>query len=425
MNATSLSAAIAIVALLLMTLTGIPVQTLEAAQGQANLTPIRTVHESLKDDSIATIQGEVVRQVKKDEFIVRDNSGDILVDVDRKKHFGVAVGQTITVRGTVDIGLFREKVLKAIDVKIEDTLSTTTSDPTERVDIKPIAEAYLQAKDGDIVTVAGRIVRRLDQREFIIRDQSGEIVVDARYGRFHNLPLNVGQAIVVTGEVDIYWGGPWREIESHSIQIQEIVPENPIPATFVAMPVGDVRQNAKAGDMVTIVGTIVRRIDSDDFLFQDDTGTIIVSADPRLFSHHGLRSGSAYTVTGRVDIGFGGKIEIVAMIVTALLPTKETTPEVVDLPPEIPISSVYYERIDGDIVTIAGSIARTIDSEDLVLQDDTGSIVVDVDRNKMEVLDLTPGKFLIVQGVVRVDANSGREIEARKIMVRKRPTNVP
>jgi uncharacterized protein YdeI (BOF family) len=425
MSVTSLPTTIATGLLLFATLTGTSFRHLEAAHGQPGLTPIRTVHKAHKDDDVVTVKGEVVRQLKKDEFIVRDDTGDILVDVERERHFGVSVGQTIVVRGTVDIGLFREKALKAIDVRIEDTSSTTTGDPTARADVKPIAEAYLESEDGDIVTVVGRIVRRLNQREFIIRDRSGEIVVDAHYGRFHNLPLNVAQGIVVTGEVDIYWGGPWREIEAHNIQMQEKMPESPLPASFAAVPIGDVRERAKAGDTVTIAGTIVRRVDSDDFLFQDDSGDIIVSADPRFFSHHGLRTGNAYTVTGRVDRGLGGRIEIVAMIVTALLPAKETAAPVVDSPPEIPISSVYYERTHGDIVTIAGSIVRVIDSKDLVLQDDTGSIVVDVDKDKSEVLDLSLGKFLIVRGTVKVNTSGGREIDARKVMVRKRPDEVP
>jgi len=384
-----------------------------------SLTPIADVFR-YKDDTVVVIRGEVVRQLKEDEFVVRDNSGEVVVDVQKKKHFGVGVGQTITVRGVVDIGLFRAKVVKASDVQIEKTADTTSADPTKRADLRSIRLAYLASKDGDIVTVAGRIVRRLDQREFIIRDRTGEILVDALFGKFHNVPLTVGQDIIVTGEVDIYWGGPWREIEAHNIQVQKEISEPAPPAQLEVIPISQIRENSSNDDVVVIQGSIIRQVDSNDFLFQDDTGDIIVKVDPRLFSHHGLTAGRTYTVTGRVKKGPFDEIKVVALIITALQVTEEKAPPTEEGPPEIPIASVYYESLDGDVVTVAGSVIRPIGDGDFIMQDDTGSIVIDVEQAEHKALELSPGKFVIVTGRVNAKPEVGNEIVAQRILARKR-----
>ena len=103
------------------------------------------------------------------------------------------------------------------------------------------------SKKGDFVTVSGRIVRRLDRREIIIRDKSGEIIVDAEFGKFHSIPLNVGQDIIVNGKVDIYWGGPWREIEARTIQVQEKIPEPLTPPQLTVIKIADVREESEDG----------------------------------------------------------------------------------------------------------------------------------------------------------------------------------
>src|SRR3989304_9437931 len=128
------------------TLFSLFLQSFAVAQPWADVgTPINQVF-SYKDDTVLDIRGTVVKQVKEDEFLVRDRSGEIIVDVERERHFGVAVGQEITIRGEVDIGLFREKILKAVDVFIGDTTETTSSGPAKRTDLPPIRSVYLSAK---------------------------------------------------------------------------------------------------------------------------------------------------------------------------------------------------------------------------------------------------------------------------------------
>jgi uncharacterized protein YdeI (BOF family) len=81
---------------------------------------------------------------------------------------------------------------------------------------------------------------------------------------------------------------------------------------------------------------------------------------------------------------------------------------------------VYYERYDGDIVTLAGSVARLIGDTDLLLQDDTGTIIVGADDPKFRAMNLKVGLFLVVTGKVLVLAEGGRELHASRILVRQR-----
>jgi uncharacterized protein (TIGR00156 family) len=385
-------------------------------------TPISSVFQ-MPDDAMVVIRGEVVRQIEEDEYIVRDNSGSIVIDVDddRKDLFGIGVGQIVSVRGIVDIGLFRAKNIQAREVEISNPEVTTSPDPSARRDIRSIWEVYTAHTDGEIVTVAGTIVRRLDEREFIIRDRSGEIIVDAQYHRFHELPLNVGSKLIVTGELDIYWGGPWREVEAHNITLQEELAEVVLPNQLVATPIAEVLSAAKEGEMVTVSGVISRRLDQDDFLFTDTTGDILVKADQRIFSHHGLAEGRKYLVTGKIKRNLDGTIELIAILITADMSTPPPAAPNLDIGcNEVPISSVFYDTVEGQVVCIAGTIIRILGPGELLVQDDSGGIVVHYPPDKYQSLNLKVGSFIIVSGIIHAPEVGGTDIHAENIFLRQR-----
>lgn len=397
----------------------IPVPAL--GQLPVGASPIAAIRRSMSDHTPVTIQGRVIRQVKMDEFIVSDNTGQILIDVERGSDFGVAVGQTIWVQGEVDTSPFSATKVNANSIRLINNPSLPTGNVSERGDLVFIRSAYLNAADGDIVTVHGRIVRRLDQREFIIRDETGDIIVDADFESFSNVPLTVGQDIIVNGEVDIYWGGPWREIEAHNIQVPQTPPPPRTPPVLEVIPIADVHSTGRDTEIVTIKGSVARQIDLDDYLFQDDTGSIVVDADPKLFSHFALREGLTYTVTGRLDRDEDNRFEVVALLITELPLETRPVQSADDLPPEIPISSVYYDMEGHEIVTVAGSVIRRVDRDDFVLQDDTGVIVVSLEAGKFENLQLGVGKFLVVMGEVQGSRGAITGINARRVLIRARP----
>lgn len=385
---------------------------------------IRSANETKTDNLPATIEGRVMRQIKQDEFILQDDTGSILVDVEREIHFGIRVGQRIRTSGRIDINLFGSRAFKASHITIlEDVDNLPVVDPAMRSNVRYIRNVYMSGKDGETVTVAGRIVRRVDKREIIIRDEDGgEILVDAPFHQFGNLPLNVGQEILVTGELDVYWGGPWLEVEAHQIEMvkEKVVRPEP-PVTVVVIPISEVLLQAKEGDFVTVTGTILRRVDLDEYVLQDDTGTILIDADRRRFSHHGLAEGGLYTITGRVAIGGDGAKDLHALIITAQRGRVVEEIKVLDMEAEIPIGNVYFQKAAGERVTVAGSIIRQVPPNDFLLQDDTGSIVINVPEGKFEKLDLSVGRFVIVKGAVDAVEGTVNEIDADDVSVRKRP----
>lgn len=383
--------------------------------------PINSIFSIAKDDDIVVITGKVVRQVKEDEFLVRDNTGQVLVDVERERHFGVAIGQTITLRGKVDWEPFSAKEVKAIDVQVLENPSQQGTNPAARADVVSIQTVNTRSKDGEIVTVAGRIVRRVDSDEFMLRDESGEIKVDADFKRFHNMPLSVGQSIIVTGEVDLHWLDSGKDIEAQSIQIQQLPPPPPpqAPTEYVVLPIRDIHERGQNGDLVTFTARLENQIDVDEFLFKDDTASIVVNVDPQHFSQIPLSAGKSYTVTGSIKKTFDDQAEIEARIITQML--ESHPPSAPGSSPEIPISSVYYDCSHGQVVTIAGTIIRHLPPDDLVVQDDTGAIVADLPAEKFKTLDLSVGKFVIIHGAVDKKPDGRDEIDASQILVRGRP----
>jgi uncharacterized protein (TIGR00156 family) len=393
-------------------------------QGQeafAQTIPIRTVYQR-KDDDVVTIVGRVSRQLSEDRFLVRDDSGEIVVDVERERQFGVTVGQTIKVQGKVDIALFHPKKIFASSVEIMDNPTTTSGVPFAQADVVAIRNVCLSSKDREIVTVAGRIVRRIDSDEFILRDDSGEIKVDADYGRFGEMPLTAGQKIIVTGEVDVHWTDAGKDIEAQNIQVQQVLPPTP-PVQVTVIPIAEVLSDSEDGDLVTISGMILQKVGVDNYIFQDETGTMSVNANHERFAHHGLRSGYPYTVTGYLKRNAEGEAEIEALLITEMPRPKEASPTLDETEPEIPISSVYYSGAPGEIVTVAGSIVRQLPPQDLLVQDETASIVVELSAKKFEGLDLSVGQFVIITGTVKSMGDAGNQIEASRVLIRKRSSD--
>ncbi len=390
----------------------------------SKMVPISTVHKITKDHDVVVIRGVVSRQVGNNKFILRDDSGSIEVDFARLKTLGVNTGQNLTVRGEVHKYLTRARRIEATEAVPNDIPSIQQPPVTPPPNLIPIWQAYFRASDGEIVTVGGKIIRRLESGEFILRDDSGEILVDHRFKTGGLTALNIGQSVIVTGEVDLYWGGPWREIEPRTIQPLQTPPPPPaIPTQLVVIPITDVLSKQLNGQIVTVKGELIQQLDEDEYLMSDDTGQIVIMANPRLFSHLGLRIGRNYTVTGKVQTNPQGEIEILAMVITALPiePRKDEVEIPVEHMVEIPISNVYYDYPSGAEVTISGSIIRMLGETGFVLQDNTGAIVVDHEAGRYKSLDLSIGRFLIVTGLVKGNTGNDKSIQATRVLVRERP----
>lgn len=69
-------------------------------------TAVKTVAEALKasDDTPAILEGQILKQVGKSEFIFKDSTGEIQIDVSRRAWNGQTISpqDTIQIRGKVD-----------------------------------------------------------------------------------------------------------------------------------------------------------------------------------------------------------------------------------------------------------------------------------------------------------------------------------
>ncbi len=67
---------------------------------------VKTVAAALKasDDTPAIIEGKIIKQIDNDEFIFKDSTGEIVIDVSKRAWNGqtISPADTIQIRGSVD-----------------------------------------------------------------------------------------------------------------------------------------------------------------------------------------------------------------------------------------------------------------------------------------------------------------------------------
>lgn len=75
-----------------------------AGLGTGNTTVAQA--KKLPDDTWVTLRGNIERRIGKDDYIFRDTSGTITVDIDKKRWDGqmVTVKDTVEIQGEVDKG---------------------------------------------------------------------------------------------------------------------------------------------------------------------------------------------------------------------------------------------------------------------------------------------------------------------------------
>jgi uncharacterized protein YdeI (BOF family) len=176
--------------------------------------PIR----NLRPGRQQTIEGRVVRLVDDDDFVLRDRTGRILVDLDLDdRRLPLRSGQRVRVVGRLDQDDFdfdAQRVVRPNGTVLYDRFSVRTlglqntstrsnqnsdfltgqTQPGARQTIQPSAIPSLQ-------TLTGTVERLVDDDDFILRDASGQSLIDADFDdRF--LPLRTGESVTVVGRVD-------------------------------------------------------------------------------------------------------------------------------------------------------------------------------------------------------------------------------
>ncbi|QYO63415.1 type I secretion C-terminal target domain-containing protein [Leptolyngbya sp. 7M] len=168
---------------------------------------------------------------------------------------------------------------------------------------------------GMLQTIVGTIEWITDEDEFILKDGTGQIRVDANLDNDRRLPVTLNQALTVTGQLD-------DDFEFDALKITQadgtaildrLMPESANPnssgnsssntsSNLTLNPQnGIVNINRLTPSSVqTIAGQIARIIDEDEFILQDSTRRIRVDAnlDDRRLS---VARGDRVTVIGQLD----------------------------------------------------------------------------------------------------------------------------
>ncbi|MDJ0634790.1 MAG: DUF5666 domain-containing protein [Xenococcaceae cyanobacterium MO_188.B29] len=153
--------------------------------------------------------------------------------------------------------------------------------------------------DDLIQTISGTVVSVFDD-EFILQDETGTILVDAYDFLEDNadLDLAVGQELTVVGDLDD------DDFDARSISLGADTPiSSPPPTTETPGTVTNISELIRQDDLIqTISGTVVSVFD-DEFILQDETGTILVDAYDFLEDNANLdlAVGQELTVVGDLD----------------------------------------------------------------------------------------------------------------------------
>lgn len=75
----------------------------------AAVTTVKMIKDSGKDDQLVTIEGKIVKQVKKDDYIFQDATGQIVVDIDPEVFAGqkVTPDNVVRLEGEIDKDLMK------------------------------------------------------------------------------------------------------------------------------------------------------------------------------------------------------------------------------------------------------------------------------------------------------------------------------
>jgi uncharacterized protein YdeI (BOF family) len=242
----------------------------------------------VQDDVLVQIRGRVA-QVRDDEFLLRDRTGSVWVDTERRPN--VRVGERVTVVGEFDDDDFDPQ--RIIRQGGANNPSRSTGGPRSnrsgnapRVDI-----GNLQVRDDVLVRIQGRVARVRDD-EFLLRDRTGSVWVDT--GRRPN--VRVGERVAVVGEFDDDDFDPRRIIRRGGSNSNPPSggnrPNRPGNAPRVDIGNLQVRDDV----LVQIRGRVVQ-VRDDEFLLRDRTGSVWVDTRRR----PNVRVGERVTVVGEFD----------------------------------------------------------------------------------------------------------------------------
>ncbi|MBC6454157.1 MAG: hypothetical protein GDA43_13955 [Hormoscilla sp. SP5CHS1] len=153
---------------------------LDPVTGESLTGEINQTSDPLTSPGSMTISGEIIRLFDNDEFLLQTDNGPIRVDADLpdSQSLNLQPGERVNVVGEFDDGEFDASAIT-------------------RPDGSPIVPT-----DAPGTTISGRVIRMVDNDEFLLQTSNGRIRVDADLPDNQSLNLRRGQRVNVVGEFD-------------------------------------------------------------------------------------------------------------------------------------------------------------------------------------------------------------------------------
>lgn len=169
--------------------------------------PIR----NLRPGQRQTIEGRVVRLVDEEDFVLRDRTGRILVDLDSDdQRLSLRSGARVRVVGRLDrddadfdaLRVVRPNGTVLYDRSRPQFLSVQSSTSAQSDQNFQFAQQTIQSLTiPSLQTMTGTVERLVDEEDFVLRDARGRTLIDTDLDD-RLLPLLSGESVTVVGRFD-------------------------------------------------------------------------------------------------------------------------------------------------------------------------------------------------------------------------------
>lgn len=167
----------------------------------------------------------------------------------------------------------------------------------------------------------------------------------------------------------------------------------PVPAAaqnvFQPSTIAEVTKTARDEQHVFVRGTIAGFVDSSEFTLKDASGSVLVDVDSGDV-RAGLPIGATVLVVGQVERD--DKVQIDSDKVWVVRSPADSHPALKCRT----IADVFNKFKNGEIVVIRGRVTEFKDKEELVLEDASGSITVDLDQDPKQRDGILVGDELLI-----------------------------
>ncbi|MCL2566908.1 MAG: NirD/YgiW/YdeI family stress tolerance protein [Alphaproteobacteria bacterium] len=173
----------------------------------SDITTIDFIKNNAKDNAIFTVQGVLTKRLSEDKYMFKDSTGEMKIEIERSamKEMGLTrmpINTKMTLQVKVDKEFIKDTKLEVFE--ITEIASATNDGKAISLDITSIAD-MLKAKDNQIFTIAGTIVKRVSENKYEIKDDSASTIIEIEKSAFRQANINrfnANDKVVLTVKVD-------------------------------------------------------------------------------------------------------------------------------------------------------------------------------------------------------------------------------